>query len=588
MIYLRQALNALPYYFLEDLIQELLGKVSVPNRAAQIRVLAEALERRETLRSLWERLRREEQEAVRLALYNDGKLDLITYEALYGELPEKGFSGIYGYRRKPQYLKLFFLSGWELAYEMIAPLKEWVAPPLPFQPRGTTHLPERVAGLRGDAELIVVETEPVVWHDFSAVLRLAQKGSLKVSEASHMPAATAVRAMQKELLVLDYYEVGDLARAAETIRPVGLTIALQSSGLASVEGGGTLAPTAAGLNWLEHPTPSGLRKAFANWVQSSHLDELRRISSLRGLQSQGASFTNPAERRRAILTALSHYEPGEWIQVEEFFKTIKLCGHNFLVEPKEATVIQVHGYGLLDNATYHTFWRVVNGQYVLVTLMEYLASFGVIDFACIDSHLAKYDLGGLGEHVQRPFSRYDGLQYFRLTPLGAYLTGRTDEYVPVERAAQQLSEVDFSGGLLLSLRRPATFNPNDRAMLDRIAERVTDVVYRLDGKRAIEASEKGLKLEDALHFLQRKAGMEAPAEVRAFFERLKKRSQVLARKHDAVLYQVKDIELMKTLLKDDELGELCVLAEDHQLVVPVKHEAAFRRRLHELEAGVKS
>ena len=54
MIYLRQALNALPYYFLEDLIQELLGKVSVPNRSAQVRLLAETLERRETLRSLWD------------------------------------------------------------------------------------------------------------------------------------------------------------------------------------------------------------------------------------------------------------------------------------------------------------------------------------------------------------------------------------------------------------------------------------------------------------------------------------------------------------------------------------------------------
>lgn len=123
MIYLRQALNALPYYFLEDLIQELLGKVSVPNRSAQVRLLAETLERRETLRSLWDRLRKEEQEAVRLSLYNDGKLDLITYEAFYGEPPEKGFSGVYGYRRKSQYLKLFFLSGWELPVEMIEILK---------------------------------------------------------------------------------------------------------------------------------------------------------------------------------------------------------------------------------------------------------------------------------------------------------------------------------------------------------------------------------------------------------------------------------------------------------------------------------
>jgi hypothetical protein len=587
MIYLRQALNALPYYFLEDLIQELLGKISVPNRAAQVRLLAETLERRETLRSLWERLRHEEQEAVRLSLYNDGKLDLITYEALYGEPPEKGFSGLYGYRRKPQYLKLFFLSGWELPIEMIEPLKEWVDPPPPFQPRGLADLPAHVPGLRGEMALSVVETEQAVWHDFAALLRLAQKGALKISETTHMPSAAAVRAMQKELLVLDYYDVGDLARAADTIRPVGLTFALQAGGLAKVDGG-ALVPTRVGLEWLNDPTAAGLRDAFDGWVSSNSLDEIRRIGSLRGFQSNAAEFTNPVSRRRAILSAFKHYRPGEWIQVEEFFKTIKLCGHNFLVEAKNITAIQVQGYGLLDNATYHTYWRAVNGQYVLVLLMEYLASFGAIDFACTDPQLAQYDLGGLGEYVQHPFSRYDGLLYFRLTPLGLYLIGQSEVYAPAESMDLQQSGLDFAGGLLVRLRRPETLNPNDRAMLEKFAERVNEEVYRLDGRRTIESSEQGLKLGEALLFLQRKAGQEAPHEVHDFFERLKKRSQVVARKNDAVLYQVKDIELMKSLLKDDVLGELCVLAEDHQLVVPVKHEAAFRRRLHELEAGVKS
>jgi hypothetical protein len=586
MIYLRQALNALPYYFLEDLIQELLGKISVPNRAAQVRVLAEALERRETLRSLWERLRREEQEAVRLALYSEGKLDLITYEALHGELPEKSFSGLYGYRRKPQYLKLFFLSGWELPVEIIEPLKEWVGPPPAFQPASSAELPEQVDTLRGEVAPTVVETEAAAWHDWAALLRLVRAGSLKVSDTTSMPSAASVRTMQKELHLLDYYEVGDLSRAADTIRPVGLAVALQVGGLARAEGT-TLVLTQAGLDWLKEPTPEGLRAAFEGWLRSSQLDELRRIGSLRGLQSSGAEFTDPSRRRRAILGALSRFHPGEWVQVEEFFKTIKLGGHNFLIEPEDTTVIQAQGYGLLDNASYHTVWRVVNGQYVLVTLMEYLASFGAIDFACIDPRVAQYDLGGLREYIQRPFSRYDGLLYFRLTPLGAYLIGQSEAYVPTE-TIELKTVLEFSGGLLLSLNRPQTLNPNDRAMLERFAEKMNDAVYRLEGQRTIEAIEQGLKVDEALHFLERKAGQEAPAEVRGFFERIKKRSQVLVRKQDAVLYQVKDVELMKSLLKDEVLEELCVLAEEHQLVVPVKHEAAFRRRMHELEAGVKS
>lgn len=586
MIYLRQALNALPYYFLEDLIQELLGKISVPNRAAQVRVLAEALERRETLRSLWERLRPEEQAAVRLALYNDGKLDQVTYEALYGELPDKAFSGLYGYRRKPQYLKLFFLSGWELPFEMQAPLKEWIQPHPPFMPEVVESLPERVPSARGEVEPTLVETEQAAWHDLRALLRMAQSGTLKVSETTLLPSAAAVRAMQKELVLLDYIEVGDISRAADTIRPVGLTLALQAGGLAQAEDN-VLLPTRVGQAWLENPVPAVLRAAFERWVRNSDLDELRRVAGLRGFQNSAARFSDPPIRRKAILAALREFHPGQWVHVEQFFKTVKLRGYNFSIEPRKVSVLQVQGYGGLESASEHTYWRAVNGQYILVVLMEYLASFGVVDLACIDPRESRYALGALADFIQRPFSRYDGLLYFRLTPLGSYLIGQSEGYLPVE-AVEPLAVLAFSSGLLLSLSRPKALNPNDRSMLERFAERVGDGVYRLDGRKVIEAVEQGLKLEDMLLFLQRKSGQEVPEEVREFFARIKKRSQVLQRKQDAVLYQVKDIELMKSLLQDEELGELCVLAEDHQLVVPVRFEAAFRRRLHELEAGVKS
>jgi hypothetical protein len=586
MINLRQALNALPYYFLEDLVQELLGKISVPNRSAQVRVLAETLERRETLRSLWERLRPEEQEAVRLALYNGGKLDLITFEGLYGELPEKAFSGVYGYRRKPQYLKLFFLSGWDLPVEMMETLKEWVQPPPIFQPQTLSELPSRLKMGEGEVDLLAVETEKAAWHDLAAVLRIAKTGALKVSETTFMPSASAVRAMQKELALLDYYEVGDLGRAAETIRPVGLVVALQAGGLAKAEGS-QLSLTEFGEEWLEEPTPQGLRTAFEGWLESQQLDELRRIGSLRGLQSSGAEFTDPSARRKAILDALRHFHPAEWVSIEEFFKTIKLCGHNFEVEPGEYTAIQVNGYGLLDNATHHTYWRAVNGQYVLAVVMEYLASFGVVDFACVDPRQAGYELGRLGDYVTRPFSRYDGLKFIRLTRLGAYLLGQQADYELTDPADVE-PLIEFAGGLLLNLRRPQALNPNDRVMLERFAERVGETVYRLDGRRFIEACEEGFKTAEAWNFLLRKSRRELPDEVNAFFERLHKRAQVLVRKQDAVLYQVKDKELMKSLLLDQILGDLCVLAEDHQLVVPIYKEEAFRRRLHELEAGVKN
>jgi len=580
---LRQALTSLPFYFLEDLIQELLGKISVSNRSAQVRVLAETLERRETLRALWERLEPAEKAAVQLALYNGGKLDQARYEAVYGELPVKPFSGIFGHRRKPQYLKLFFLSGWELPDEMLQILTEWVEPPPEFEAQTLSGLPAHLRVGKRNLELLAVECEQAAWHDLAAVLRQARDGRIKVSENSLLPTSAALKVLQKELALLDYYEVGE-GRAAETIRPCGLVAAAQSGGLAEADGA-NLRLSEQGADWLQNPSAEGLRRAFQNWIKSTQLDELRRLGALRGLQS--AELTRPELRRRAILGALNRFKPGEWIAIDEFFKTIKLQGHQFGVEIGGRVNLQVAGFGLLDSASEYTRWQAVNGQYILAVLMEYLASFGAIDLGYVDPKESGYALGGLETFVTRPLSRYDGLKFIRLTPLGAYLLGQTREYA-LSGAQEMQPLLAFAENLQLTLVRPQALNPNDRLWMERFSARLGENQYRLDPQRTLLSFEEGLKLDDVLSFLELKTLREPPAEVRGFFERLRKRSMLLTRKAETVLFQVKDVELMRSLLSDEILGDLCILAEDHQLVVMANQEDAFRRRLHELEAGVKS
>lgn len=581
---LRQVLNSLPSYFLEDLIQELLGKISVSNRSTQARVLAEALERRETLRMLWERLRPDEQEAVRLALYNGGCLDLSMYEALHGELPEKAFTGLYGYRRKPRYLKLFFLTGWELPDEYLTPLREWVAPPEAHRPQIMPGLPEKITGDQGPAEVRLVETEQAAWHDLAAVLRLAGEGKVRVSDTSRLPTATVVRQLQRELVLLDYYGINDLTRAAETIRPVGLILAIQAAGWAEAEGS-LLRLTDAGKAWLDQPDGAGLRRAVQAWNESAMLDEVYRLSHLRGLTNPNLTLTQPESRRNAILSTMREYPAGEWIAIEDFFRTLKLSGHAFQMELDQVTSLQVHGYGLLDNASPHTYWRAVQGPYILAVLMEYLATFGMIDFACVPAAASPYQLAGLKGYAKRPLTRYDGLAALRITPLGDWILRGHGDYVRGTVSGQPLISWDDRG--LIQLQGSSALNPNDRAMLERIAREFPDGSFQFQGERVVSAFEQGLKLEEVFAFLRLRGGREVDENTREYFNRLRKRSQVLTQQEEALVFQVKDITLMKTLLQDEILAGLCLLAEDHHLVVGREDLPAFRKRLNQLEAGVR-
>ena len=63
-------------------------------------------------------------------------------------------------------------------------------------------------------------------------------------------------------------------------------------------------------------------------------------------------------------------------------------------------------------------------EFMLCLLLEYAATLGLIDVALIPPAGARRDYGGLwGTDELVYFSRYDGLMYFRVTPLGAYCLG---------------------------------------------------------------------------------------------------------------------------------------------------------------------
>ena len=76
-------------------------------------------------------------------------------------------------------------------------------------------------------------------------------------------------------------------------------------------------------------------------------------------------------------------------------------------------------------------WDILEGRYLLCLLFEYVATLGMIDVAFTDPDGARTDFANLwGTDEMAWLSRYDGLQTFRLNPLGAYCLGLAAEYEP--------------------------------------------------------------------------------------------------------------------------------------------------------------
>lgn len=213
---------------------------------------------------------------------------------------------------------------------------------------------------------------------------------------------------------------------------------LQAAKLAT-PGNGKLTLTAHG--------PSGAGET-AGGGSSRHLESLvgqqdhRRVQPHRHHQRperQGRrSLTSPPDRRLTIRDALAKCPAGRWVETAEFSRYMQSAGFRFsitrdpwslyLCDPQYGST----GYEGCGG------WSILQERYLLCLLFEYAAPLGMIDLAYQHPAGARPDYHSQWGTDDLSFlSRYDGLaEYFRLTPLGAFILGLQDKYEPPVTASK--------------------------------------------------------------------------------------------------------------------------------------------------------
>ena len=342
------------------------------------------------------------------------------------------------------------------------------------------------------------ENERSALHDVVAVLRLVNAGKLTVGDTTRRPTAAAARAVASVLQGGDFYE--ENARGTEDRRiaggkdpgrlegveagrgsgapatteggsesvaegrndtdsrsslerrdrrePVGpikayaWPIIVQAGGLAKPLGT-RLMLTKKGTELLGRPAVEAIRAAWDGWEVDSRFDEFLRIEAIKGQTGRGRrGMTAVDQRRTAVTSALAACPPGEWVSVDEFFRSIRASEDDFEVTRDESGLyIADPQYGSLGYRGYAE-WSLLQGRYVLCVLFEYAATLGAIDVAYVPPAGVRRDYrGNWGTDDLEFLSRYDGLLSFRVTPLGAHLLDLTDEFTPAALPAAAVLRV---------------------------------------------------------------------------------------------------------------------------------------------------
>jgi hypothetical protein len=154
-------------------------------------------------------------------------------------------------------------------------------------------------------------------------------------------------------------------------------------------------------------------------------------------------------------------------------------------------------------------------------------------------------------------SRYDGLQAFRLTPLGAYLLG-LETRLPAAAVASSVA-LSFSPGAAGRMSCKVRSRPRSRCCSTTGPSRSRGS-WRLDREKSLSAIEKGHDIAELKGFLESTGGQPLPAPVDSFIDFCERNGKALKTLGSAVLIECRDPEIADEIAGRRETAARCVCA----------------------------
>jgi len=545
--------------------------------------LIQKLQSKTSLRELWDNLSPITQKALSFTVHStDGiyRPDLVRLR--YGQAPSAPQRHWSGYI--PSELDLFLGEDQKILPELypllrvVAPKPErWEMPVHPEPPRryqsiGFKRSPGPEVGLQ----------------DLTTVLALAAQQKILVNDRM-IPTYESIQLLLENLVEGDLLRAESLKDINNAIKPVGLVRFALGSGLiqigARIGYNNVLKLSPLGWEWLIGPSSDLLLDSLESWVKTALYDEIDRLNHLRDAAKPGKNRTTPKERRDSIIETLSWSPKNAWISVDDFFTALKLWQHDFEVDTDLDAIDDLNGRKMSINELKDP-WRAVQGAYTLVILFEILGSLGALELAYTEPQHAPPFLEAPTESWQQPaqpYSHYDGLTYFRINELGAYLLGHSRHYTIPAVCTERFFSIN-ERNTFKAVRKPLL--PYQRQILPLLGVANKRNVFRLDKAAWLQAQQTENTLEERKELLlSRHDGPLSPV-VEDWLEQAESDSTALRKGRTMITLQVRRPEVRNAILEDPELRRYCRLLDDRTLLIPSSRERAFTRKVLQLGYGI--
>ena len=545
---------------------------STPNRKTEvISKLRETLTNIENIKLIWNCLGEKQKLFLQEAVHNNhGYMDSFVFKEKYQLTPPstKGW-GKYGSQgdKQDQRLAPFFYPDRRHGYQVRIPddLLKCLIPIIPQPPVFTIDIASFDA-----KDIKQLESSEQTERELNALINLIKDKKLKVSAKTGMPSKALLKKLSSQLNEPFSERIED---SLETIKAFGWVQILRAASWIKESNGLLNINLKTAL--LQQKNSDAMKQLFWDWQQNGQFDEFSRIHEIKGQKGRGKRyFTTPESRREACTQTLKACPVGEWISFTDFMRLMAAKGHYYLVtEDSSFLYIGDAHYGRI----YDEEW--LTNVHSRCLMMEYFATLGLIDIGYIEPEKASDEYyNSIGLFDLDYLSIYDGLQYLRLTELGAYILGLTEDYCEAPSCETPV--------LLLSNKRMQFMQPptsSERVFLINYADEFANDVWQLSKRSLLAHIENGGDLQELQAFIQARDDQPyLPTEIENLFKTLEENKQAVKAVGRVLLLKCNSEATAKNIASAPQISKWCQRVGKEQLIIPENKESQFRALIHEL------
>ncbi len=547
--------------------------------------LAHEMEMR--LERVWGALSPTEQRLVAEVAYNGGSFDPAVFRAKYGERcpthePES-------WSREPSLVWLFCslrAGSYVMPQSLEARIKVFAPKPRAPAMSALEGIPDVISdGRIGKRKVHIHLGNDFSLMELGSVLSLIKSSPIKVDVRTLRPIAHAEQRLADALIDFDFslkiLRQEDLplpqGETPDMIRPHGWGVLVQQCGWCK-PAGETLRLTDRGLKMLSEKSMEEFRRGVRRFIENDEFDELHRIRRLAGLSHYGRQFlVRPSERRRAIRRSMASWPQDRWIAFDEVFRFLTASDSGFSIYQES------YRPSLRIGSEKEPFYsgEYLDRLYLRVFLFESLGVLGLVDLGFVHpAHLWPDVQPGPRNSNEPFFSRYDGLLFIRLNPLGGYCLDLGKPYEHRSTGPKGLFRVLPNHEIVVE--KPEALPATARYMLTAIGKPVSEFVWRLDTETALKRLESRGKMTDVVDFLESHGSEKLPENVRDYLQDLGRKAARVVDSEEAIIVEMADEHAAAEIAGDRRTGKFCKVAAGRFVVVSRRDLRVFRNALRKL------